>query len=90
MTYMAPEIKLGKEYDGRHVDVFSAGVILFIIVQGLFPFREARTEEYFYHLMLTNPSEYFKKVRGEQMSPEFKDLILRMLRYDGNDRPTIE
>lgn len=32
MTYMAPEIKQGKQYDGRQADVFSAGVILFIIV----------------------------------------------------------
>lgn len=32
MTYMAPEIKLGKKYDGRQADIFSLGVILFIIV----------------------------------------------------------
>jgi len=31
-TYMAPEIKEQKVYDGRKVDMFSAGVILFIIV----------------------------------------------------------
>ena len=55
MTYMAPEIKEGKQYDGRQADIFSAGVILFIVVQGLFPFREARTEEYFYNLLLTDP-----------------------------------
>ena len=32
MTYMAPEIKEGKTYDGRQIDIFSTGVILFIIV----------------------------------------------------------
>lgn len=32
MTYMAPEIKEGKQYDGRSIDIFSTGVILFIIV----------------------------------------------------------
>lgn len=32
MTYMAPEIKEGKMYDGRQIDIFSTGVILFIIV----------------------------------------------------------
>lgn len=90
MTYMAPEIKEGKQYDGRQVDIFSAGVILFIIVQGLFPFREARTEEFFYNLLLTDPVQYFKKVRGESLSPEFKDLIVKMLSYNGKDRPTIQ
>lgn len=38
MTYMAPEIKLGYKYDGRQVDIFSVGVVLFIIVVGIFPF----------------------------------------------------
>lgn len=52
MTYMAPEIKEGKQYKGTEVDVFSIGVILFIIVQGIFPFKEARKEEYFYNLLL--------------------------------------
>ncbi len=32
MTYMAPEIKEGKVYKGTQVDLFSFGVILFIIV----------------------------------------------------------
>jgi len=32
MTYMAPEIKEGKTYNGKEIDVFSTGVILFIIV----------------------------------------------------------
>lgn len=53
MTYMAPEIKEGKNYDGTQVDLFSIGVILFIIVQGIFPFKEARKEEYFYNLLMT-------------------------------------
>jgi serine/threonine protein kinase len=32
LTYMAPEIKEGKVYKGTQVDLFSFGVILFIIV----------------------------------------------------------
>ena len=51
-TYMAPEIKEGKQYNGMQADIFSFAVILFIIVQGIFPFKEARKEEYFYNLLL--------------------------------------
>merc|ERR1712100_520643 len=91
MTYMAPEIKEGKQYDGKQVDVFSTGVILFIIVQGIFPFKEAKKDEYFYNLLINGQFEkYWKKVGGNNLSPEFKDLILKMFSYDGNKRPTIE
>lgn len=32
MTYMAPEIKENKHYDGMQIDMFSTAVIMFIIV----------------------------------------------------------
>ena len=85
MTYMAPEIKEGKPYNGCQVDIFSLGVILFIIVQGIFPFKEARKEEYFYGLILSGRLDtYFSKVNGNNLSEAFKDLILRIFSYDGN------
>lgn len=91
MTYMAPEIKEGKTYKGTNVDMFSIGVILFIIVQGIFPFKEARKEEYFYNLLLQGKIDtYFHKVNGTGLSDDFKDLILRFFAYEGDQRPTIE
>lgn len=89
MTYMAPEIKEGKTYSGTQVDLFSMGVILFIIVQGIFPFKEARPEEYFYNLLLSDQHDlYFQKVNGQGLSAEFKDLILALFSYDPAKRPT--
>jgi len=91
MTYMAPEIKEGKTYDGTQVDLFSVGVIVFIIVQGIFPFKEARKEEYFYNLLLTGQIEtYFEKVNGTGLSADFKDMILKLFSYDGKNRYTVE
>jgi len=58
-TYMAPEIKEGKVYDGRQVDMFSAGVILYIIVQGIFPFAEARKDDYYYKLLMEGKLEKY-------------------------------
>jgi len=91
MTYMAPEIKENKVYDGIHIDMFSTAVILFIIVQGIFPFKEAKKDEYFYSLIINNDLDtYWKKTGGQNLSAEFKDLIIKMFSYDGKNRPTIE
>ena len=91
MTYMAPEIKEGKAYNGTQVDLFSFGVILFILVHGIFPFKEARTEEYFYNLLVHgNLQTYFEKVNGQNLSPEFRDLIVSLFSYDSTKRPTID
>jgi len=91
MTYMAPEIKEGKTYDGKQIDMFSTGVILFIIVQGIFPFKEAKKDEYFYNLLLKGEYKtYWKKVGGQGLSEEFKDLMTKIFSHDGKKRPTVE
>lgn len=90
-TYMAPEIKEGKSYDGRQIDMFSVGVILFIIVQGIFPFSEARKDEYYYKLLYAKKyDKYWKKTGGEALSEEFKDLMMKMLSYEPDQRPSVE
>ena len=91
MTYMAPEIKEGLVYDGKQTDVFSVGVILFIIVLGIFPFKEAKKDEYFFALIHNKKTEkYWKKVGGEDLSSDFKDLIFKIFNYEGKNRPTID
>jgi serine/threonine protein kinase len=90
-TYMAPEIKECKEYDGRQVDVFALGVVLFVIVQGTFPFQEAVDDDYYYDLLKRGKLEkYFKSTRTENLSDEFKDLVVKMFSHDPTKRPTIK
>jgi serine/threonine protein kinase len=89
-TYMAPEIKEGRAYDGKKADLFSAAVVLFILVRGIFPFKEARKEEYFYNLLCQrNFSEYWTKVESTYLSAECRDLLQRMLAYNPDERPSI-
>jgi serine/threonine protein kinase len=65
LSYMAPEIKEGKTYDGVAIDIFSTAVILFIIVKGCFPFREAKKDDYLYKLLCENElDEYWEKTGG--------------------------
>jgi len=88
--YMAPEIKEEKKYDGRKTDIFSIGVILFVLVQGIFPFREGNKDDYFYKLLINqNYNLYWIEIFSEDLSDEFKDLMTKMLHYDPTKRPTI-
>lgn len=48
--YMAPEI-FSKEYEGRKIDIFAAGVILFIMYSGTPPFEKATTTDPYYKLI---------------------------------------
>ena len=90
VSYMAPEIGQG-EYSGRAADVFSAGVALFIIVHGILPFQKASKDDYFYGMVARGEYEqYFEKVKGEGLSADFKDLIMKMLAPVGKDRPSLE
>jgi serine/threonine protein kinase len=60
-------------------------------VQGIFPFKEARKEGYFYNLLLTGQIEtYFEKVNGTGLSADFKDMILKLFSYNGSDRYTVD
>lgn len=38
-SYMAPELTMKREYDGKAVDMWALGVLLFVMITGAFPFR---------------------------------------------------
>jgi serine/threonine protein kinase len=38
-SYMAPELTQKREYDGKAVDMWALGVLLFVLLAGSFPFR---------------------------------------------------
>lgn len=83
-AYVAPEILLKKGYDGAKVDVWSCGVILFVMHAGFLPFNDP-------NLM----AMYRKIYRGEFRCPkwtsaELRRLIGRMLDTDPATRITIE
>ena len=73
---MAPEIKAGYDYNGQQSDIFSLGVILFVIVVGIFPFQEASpTDNYYKMLYEGNYEKYWSTIGSDKLSMEFKDLI---------------
>ncbi|XP_071706918.1 phosphoenolpyruvate carboxylase kinase 2-like [Rutidosis leptorrhynchoides] len=81
--YVAPEILSGREYNEK-VDVWSAGVILYIMLAGVPPFYGESPEETFEAVLRANlrfPTRLFRSV-----SPEAKDLLRKMLCKDVSRR----
>ncbi|KAK4920594.1 Protein kinase [Elasticomyces elasticus] len=82
-NYAAPEVISGKLYAGPEVDVWSCGVILYVLLVGRLPFDD----EYIPAL--------FKKIAGGQyVEPKYlsagaRQLIKRMLQVNPVDRITI-
>ena len=90
--YAAPEILEGKKYDGKKVDIFSLGVILFTLRLKRFGFHTATIPDKLYkYIKEKNDIEYWKTIENiEGLSEDFKTLYLKMVAYNPKERPTIE
>lgn len=96
--YMAPEVNKNiKNYDGEKADIFSLGVILFLLKNYSMPFvsseihRKAKDNRVLYSYICDKKYDlYLKKRKLEGLEPEFQDLFFKMVAYDPNERPTIE
>lgn len=81
-NYAAPEVITKKPYSGYAADIWSLGVVLYVILAGCLPFDE------------DNLVHLFEKVsRGEYTMPawiseEAKDILQSMLQVDPTKRPT--
>lgn len=85
LAYSAPEILLGEEYDAPAVDIWSLGVILYMLVCGRPPFQEANDSE---TLIMIMDCRY---TVPDHVSAECKDLISRMLQREPSKRaPLLE
>ncbi|KAG5608860.1 hypothetical protein H5410_020141 [Solanum commersonii] len=85
--YVAPEVLMGKEYNEK-VDVWSAGVILYIMLSGVPPFYGETPTETFQAVLRGNlrfPTRNFRSV-----SSEAKDLLRKMICKDVSRRFSAE
>lgn len=73
--YVAPEV-INKSYH-RQCDLWSCGVILYVLLSGTFPFNGIDDEEIFDQIK--NSSVNFKLPAFKQVSSEAKDLISSLL-----------
>jgi 5'-AMP-activated protein kinase catalytic alpha subunit len=82
-AYVAPEVLRQKGYDAAKVDIWSCGVILFVLMAGYLPFHDV------------NIMELYKKIyKGEfrcprWFSPDLSRLLKRLLDINPKTRITI-
>lgn len=86
-NYVAPEILLQKGY-GKEVDVWSLGVIVFIILCGYPPFYDESDAQLF-ELIMKGKFDFDARYWSE-VSPEAKSLIRNMLIVDPAKRLSID
>uniref|UniRef100_A0A3B4A7Q0 SNF-related serine/threonine-protein kinase n=1 Tax=Periophthalmus magnuspinnatus TaxID=409849 RepID=A0A3B4A7Q0_9GOBI len=84
LAYSAPEILLGEEYDAPAVDIWSLGVILYMLVCGVPPFHETNDSE---TLVMILDCRYRVP---EHVSDHCRHLISRMLQKDPTSRATLD
>ncbi|OMJ72226.1 hypothetical protein SteCoe_29401 [Stentor coeruleus] len=80
--YMAPEIVTNKESLGPPTDIWAAGVVLYVLITGTFPFKAPQTKEL-----------YSKIQRGmyvipPTMSSQAREVIKGVFEIDPHKRPT--
>ena len=91
--YAAPEVLGNIPYDGFKADIFSLGVILINLTIGKIGFFEATKKDGLYcYIMAKRIKRYWAKIENKipPVSEEFKDLFIKMVAFDPNERPTIE
>ncbi|KAK1284041.1 Phosphoenolpyruvate carboxylase kinase 2 [Acorus calamus] len=85
--YVAPEVVAGRDYDEK-VDVWSAGVVLYLMLAGFPPFDGDSAVEIFDSVLRANLRFPVRAFRG--VSTAAKDLIRRMLCKDVSRRLSAE
>ena len=100
--YMAPEILFSskeKGYKGFPIDIWSAGIALYIMLSGTLPFSVKKEDSLLElennknkkkNMALKQAIMYSQPKKIEKISPKAKDLLHGLLNKDPNKRLTIE
>jgi len=88
--YQAPELIKGEWYT-KACDIFSCGVVLFILLTGYPPFRKAwKYDKYYRPLCEANPEAFWKNHSGVKLDDDCRQLVAGMLAYRAKHRLTLD
>lgn len=87
-AYTAPEVVGGNGYSGFKADVWSLGIMLFVMVSGKVPFKDKSKSLDVLHALIKKGEYTFPT--NVALSEPLKDLITKMLLVNPEDRITVE
>lgn len=82
-VYMAPELLTGQKYSGFVIDIWSMGVILYTMLNGMLPFDDDDEMKIQHKVINTEPMFY------DHVPIDVNQLISKMLLKDPNQRPSL-
>ncbi|XP_038901235.1 serine/threonine-protein kinase SRK2I isoform X1 [Benincasa hispida] len=88
-AYIAPEVLLRQEYDGKIADVWSCGVTLYVMLVGAYPFEDPDEPKDFRKTIQRILGVQYSIPDCVQISPECRHLISRIFEADPATRITI-
>ena len=93
-SYMAPELHMRQPYEGKSVDLFAAGIILFIMISQNPPFSRAHPSDAYYRLLSSGDSKFWvahsRNKPAGLYSSDFQDYIKRMLELSPEQRLSLD
>jgi len=90
--YKAPEIHLNQPYSGVAVDIFSAGIILFIMQRYNPPFYQAARSDLLFKYLSEQPGKFWQIHESQsklESSSSLKDIVTKMMAFDPSMRLSI-
>ncbi|KAL5705086.1 non-specific serine/threonine protein kinase [Ranunculus cassubicifolius] len=88
-AYIAPEVLLKKEYDGKIADVWSCGVTLYVMLVGAYPFEDPEEPKNFRKTIQRILNVQYSIPDYVHISPECQHLISRIFVANPSTRITI-
>ena len=88
LSFVAPEVLQGKPYD-KSVDLWSIGIITFLLLCGYLPFDDKHSEREIARQTIQDPVPYENKI-WSKLSPEAKTFVDGLLQKKPEKRYTIK
>jgi serine/threonine-protein kinase SRK2 len=88
-AYIAPEVLSRREYDGKHADVWSCGVTLYVMLVGGYPFEDTKDPKNFRKTIARIMSVQYKIPEYVHVSQSCRHLLSRIFIADPRKRITM-